>query len=141
MIILDTNVISEAMRRVPAPGVLAWLRRQSPAETFTTAITMGEILAGIALMPAGRRRDDLADGARLMLGREFAERVLPFDRGAAEAYARILATRSRSGRPIKELDAQIAGIAQAQKMAIATRNVRDFAGCGVEIVDPWSETS
>jgi predicted nucleic acid-binding protein len=137
MIILDTNVISEVMRERPAPEVLAWLERQPHGEMFTTAVTVAEILAGIALMPEGRRRDGLANGARLMFDREFAQRVLPFDRSAAETYAGILATRSRSGKPIKELDAQIVSIARTRKMKVATRNVSDFSGCGVEIINPW----
>jgi len=138
MIILDTNVFSEMMRESPAPNVVFWLRQQRADSIFITAITVAEILAGIALLPEGRRRSDLANGAWRMFNEEFVRRTLPFERTAAEAYASILAGRARIGKPMPELDAQIAAIASAHQMKVATRNVRDFVDCGIEIIDPWT---
>ena len=106
-------------------------------ELFVTAVTEAEIRTGIAFLPEGGRRRGLADAAERTLGGLFAGRVLPFDSGAARAYADIAATRRAAGRPISQLDCQIAAIASSRGMAVATRNVRDFFETGVEIIDPW----
>ncbi len=137
MTVLDTNVVSELMRDNPNPTVLAWVDDQATRELFVTAVTEAELRTGIALLPEGARRRGLTDAVERMLGGLFAGRILPFDSGAARAYADIAATRRAAGRPISQWDGQIAAIAHSRSMAVATRNVRDFSETGIEIVDPW----
>lgn len=138
MIVLDTNVLSAVMGPSPAAAVLRWMAAQSAAGLFTTALSEAEILYGVALLPKGRRRERLAAAVRLMLDEDMAGRVLPFDSDAARAYAAIAAERRRRGRPIATVDAQIAAIARSRGAAVATRNVADFADCGIDIIDPWA---
>jgi hypothetical protein len=137
MIVLDTDVLSELMRPEPDPRVLHWLGEQPAARVFTTSITQAEILHGILLLPSGRRRNALEAAARAMFDEDFAGRVLAFDRDAAPPYAAIARDRRRAGRPISHFDAQIAAIATAHRAPVATRNVPDFEGCGLEVIDPW----
>ena len=139
MIVLDTNVLSEAWRPAPSPAVMGWMRSQPAAALFTTTITEAELLYGIALLPEGKRRRSLEAVVALIFAEELAGRVLPFDSAAAREYADIAATRRRAGRPIAEADAQIAAIARSRGAAVATRNVEDFAGCGLTVVSPWKE--
>jgi hypothetical protein len=139
MIVLDTNVISELMRREPDPRVMAWIAEQPMAGVFTTTLTQAEIFYGLALLPEGRRRDDLLAAARPMFDVDLAGRVLPFDTDAALAYPEIAAGRKQDGKPISQIDAQIAAIVRSRGARLATRNVRDFANCGITIVDPWGE--
>ncbi len=141
MIVLDTNVISELMRSNPDPHVLAWLAPQPVESLFTTALTQAEILYGLALLPSGRRQDALLAAARAMFENDLAGRILPFDSEAARAYAEIAAGRRQGGHPISQIDAQIAGITRSRGARLATRNVRDFEACGVEVIDPWSAPS
>ena len=136
MIVLDTNVISEAMRPQPDRRVALWLTQQNAEELFTTAIAQAEILHGIAILPEGKRKQDLASAARRIFGL-FEGKILPFDSAAAELFAEIVAERRRIGRPIGAFDAQIAAIAHSAGMALATRNVADFDGVGVTVFDPW----
>lgn len=138
MIILDTNVLSEAVRPQPSRAVLRWLSAQPVAQLFTTTISESGILYGLALLPKGRRRDALQQAARQMFAEDFANRVLPFDSAAAQEFAAVAAERRQQGRPIATPDVQIAAIARSNGARLATRNVADFAGCGIEIVDPWS---
>jgi predicted nucleic acid-binding protein len=138
MIILDTNVISELMRSPPDTRVHRWFSGQPRSSVYTTSITKAEILYGIALMPEGRRKAALAETAERMFAGAFVSRLLPFDAAAAIRYPEVLLARRRAGRPIETLDAQIAAIAAATGAEVATRNVSDFAGCGVAIVDPWA---
>jgi predicted nucleic acid-binding protein len=136
MIIVDTNVIFEIMRRVADPLAARWWREANPSQLFTTSITEAEIFAGIEIAPDGRRRVELAVGATQIFDR-FGGRILPFDSSAARAYGSVVTIRRRMGRPIAELDAQIAAIALCRDALLATRNVGDFAGCGVRLVNPW----
>lgn len=140
MIVLDTNVISELMRREPDERVMAWIGEQPIAGVFTTTLTQAEIFYGMALLPEGRRRDALLAAARPMFAVDFAGRVLPFDTDAALAYPEIAAGRRRSGQPISQIDAQIAAIVRSRGARLATRNVSDFADCGITVVNPWGET-
>jgi toxin FitB len=141
MIVLDTNVLSELLRGVPADAVARWSQAQPAAELVTTAICQAEILYGVALLPAGRRRETLARAVAMIFDRTFAGRVLPFDSAAAPIYADIVASRRLRGRPIGQSDAQIAAVAVAHGAALATRNIADFADCGVTVIDPWSPVS
>jgi predicted nucleic acid-binding protein len=138
MIVLDTNVLSELMRPKPSPAVVGWVASQPSSSLHTTSITQAEILHGILLLPAGRRRVALEAAALAMFAEDFADRILGFGSDAAAPYARMAADRRRAGRPISHFDAQIAAIAATAGAAIATRNVADFAGLGLKVVDPWS---
>jgi toxin FitB len=138
MILLDTNVLSELMRPRPNPAVVAWVDAHS-VEACISAITIAEIGLGIALLPQGQRREALASAARRMFVEDFAGRCLAFDATAAERYTEVVAERRGRGRPITTQDAQIAAIALANGMALATRNSGDFEEItGLPLVDPWS---
>jgi len=137
MFVLDTNVLSEVFRPRPSQQVLEWLDAKPRELLFATVISEAEMLRGIALLPAGRRRSMLDEATRLLFTEDFEGRVLPFDRAAASAYAMIGAERQRIGRRIAPLDAQIAAIARAHGASVTTRNVTDFTDCGIEVVDPW----
>lgn len=137
MVILDTNVVSEFMRRHPEPAVVAWLNARPPHDLFVTAVTEAEVRTGIAFLPAGRRRRHLVRAADRAFNELFEDRVLPFEREAARAYASIAAERRRAGRPISQIDCQIAAIARSMHASVATRNVRDFDGAGIPVLDPW----
>ncbi len=139
MIVLDTNLLSELMRARPDERVMTWFADQPPAGLFTTTLTQAEIFFGIALLPEGRRRDDLMAAALPMFDVDLAGRVLAFDGDAATAYPAIAAGRKLASRPISEIDAQIAAIVRSRGARLATRNHLDFAGCGIEIINPWGE--
>lgn len=136
MIVLDTNVISELMRSEPNPGMLAWLDAQRRRDLCTTAITVAEIAAGIAVLPAGARRDSLENVAARLF-REFNGRIIPFTTNAAPRYGAVINSRAKIGRPISTADAEIAAIAIRADAVIATRNVRDFEGTGARVLNPW----
>jgi len=137
VIILDTNVLSEAFKPQPAESVLGWLATQAPSAVFTTTITLAEILNGIETLPPGRRRIRLSAAVEAMFRDQFEGRILAFDEDAARQYSRIAATRARVGRPISQFDAMIAAIARLHRAAVATRDTADFEHCGVETIDPW----
>ncbi|MHB1013766.1 MAG: PIN domain-containing protein [Desulfurivibrionaceae bacterium] len=138
MILLDTNVLSELMRVAPEPRVLAWLDQRPATDFWVSAITVAEIGLGIALLPDGRRRAALASLAAQMFQEDFAGRCLPFDQEAARLYAEVVASCTRLGRPISVEDAQIAAIALANRLTLATRNTRDFEEVsGLALFDPW----
>lgn len=137
MIVLDTNVLSEVLRPAPAPRVMDWLSRQVSTSLFVTTVTQAEILFGIAILDPGRRRDDLQSAAMAMFAEDFAGRIVGFDVDAAPVFAAIAAERRQLGRPISQFDAQIAAIARSRGAALATRNIRDFEACDIELIDPW----
>lgn len=138
MILLDTNVLSELMRAKPDPKVLAWVDAQPVSELVICAITVAEILYGIARMPDGKRKQGLLDLAATMFDEDFAGNILPFDADAAVHYAEIAAQSEARGRGVEMADAQIAAIGRLHEAVIATRNIRHFESLGVELVDPWS---
>lgn len=136
MIILDTNVTSELMRAQPEPAVMAWLAAQLATELFSTVITVAEISYGLERLPRGRRRRSLEQSYQsLFLG--MADHILPFDVDASLLYGPLVAAKERVGTVIDPMDAQIACIAACRGAMIATRNERDFADCGVQLVNPW----
>jgi toxin FitB len=137
VIVLDTNVISELTRQAPEPGVISWLDSLPADEVGTTAVTAAELLYGVARMPAGRRKTELAAAVLGLLGDDFRDRVLPFDEHCASRYADIVCGREALGRPIGVADAQIAAICRTAEAALATRNTDDFAGAGIELINPW----
>ena len=138
MILLDTNVISEMMRTEPAQIVLDWFGKHDAADLFISAVTEAELRTGVAILPDGQRRDRLQLAINGMIDQDFQSRVLPFDSPAARSYAEIAAARRAKGKPIMEADCQIAAIACACGAAIATRNVKDFEGCGISVINPWN---
>ncbi|MCO6442365.1 MAG: type II toxin-antitoxin system VapC family toxin [Nitrococcus mobilis] len=138
MIVLDSNVLSELMRPVPCREVLNWVDAHDPASLLITAITMAEILYGIARLPEGDRKSALLDTAMAMFEEDFAERILAFEEHAAAHYAELVTQREQAGRPISMADARIAAICLSHETALATRNSKDFADLGLPLIDPWS---
>jgi predicted nucleic acid-binding protein len=138
MIVLDTNVVSEALRPLPEPCVLNWLANQPRASLFTTTVTRGEVLYGIQLLSDGKRRRGLWDAAKKIFSEDFAGQVLSFDSDAADMYAEIAASRRMTGKPISQFDAMIVAMARSRGAILATRNLKDFEDCGVDVVDPWT---
>jgi len=139
MIVLDTNVVSEILRPAAEPRVLEWLEEQPASSVFTTVVTQGEILYGIRLLPDGNRRTKLWMAAEEIFGTDFEGRVLSFDSESATHYAEIGSSRRTAGRPISQFDAIIAAITRSHGATLATRNVRDFEGCAIEVLNPWNE--
>jgi predicted nucleic acid-binding protein len=139
VIVLDTNVLSEIVKPYPSNAVQRWLKTQQPADVFTTSITQAEILYGIELLPSGKRRALLSTGIEKIFAEEFPGKILPFDEDAARRFSTIMASRDASGRRISQFDGMIAAIALSHRAAVATRNAADFEGCGVHIINPWSE--
>lgn len=137
MIVLDTNVLSESLRPRPSDLVKGWMATQPAALLYTTAINQAEILYGVALLPSGRRKLALEETVAAIFAEDFLGRVLPFDTAAARSFAEIAAARRRSGHPISDTDAQVAAIAHSRGAAVATRNVEDFANCGIAVISPW----
>lgn len=137
MIVLDTNVVSEMFKPALAPAVAAWVASQRAHELFLCAPVMAELRYGVVNLPPGRKRDDIAQRYD-RLRQEFRSRIFGFDLKAAEAFAEIIVARTESGAPIQTMDAQIAAIAQTRNAALATRNLKDFQGCGVALIDPWA---
>lgn len=141
MIVLDTNVLSELMRPEPEPAVVAWMDRQDPSTLFLTAITVAEILYGIARLPGGKRKASLRELGAAVLDEDFAGRILSFDETAAVCYADVVCERQRSGRPISMADAQIAAICRTLKgVTLATRNTLDFEDIGLDLTNPWTDS-
>lgn len=138
MIVLDTNVLSEFMRVEPAIRVLTWVDAQPAMDLAISAVTVAEILHGIARLPSGKRKQKLEAHAMAMFEEDFAGRILPFDAHAAVEYAILVADCEAMGRAVSMADAQIAAICRAHGASIATRNVKDFESSGVEIIDPWT---
>jgi toxin FitB len=136
VIILDTNVTSELMRARPDSSVIAWFEAQPPSDLFSTVATIAEISYGLERLPRGRRRKSLEEAYEsIFIG--MADHILPFDVEAALLYGPLLAGRERAGTAMDPLDAQIVCIAACRGAAIATRNERDFADCGVRLMNPW----
>jgi toxin FitB len=138
MIILDTNVLSEAFKLSPSDAVLRWLADQEPLSVYITAITQAEVLCGVEMLPAGKRRAKLSTAIERVFAEEFNGRILPFDEEAARAYPKIVAGRDALGRPISQFDAMIAAIVRSRRAVLATRNTSDFVHCGVRIINPWT---
>ena len=137
MIILDTNVVSEPLKPAPAQAVLDWLDRQVPETLYLTAVSLAELLAGIEALPQGRRRLELEQAVTRQILPLFEGRILPFDAKAAEAFGKVRAGAQAVGNTIGFADGAIAAVAAAKGFVLATRNVRDFRGGGVELINPW----
>ena len=137
MIVLDTNILSELMKQSPEKAVTDWMVRQDAEELCTTAICQAEILAGITVLPDGKRKRDLERGASNVFSNVLAGKVLPFGSDAALHFANVIARRRTVGLPIEAPDAMIAAIALAHGASVATRNIPDFINCGVVLHNPW----
>ena len=136
MYVMETNVASELMRLSSSPAVAAWIAGRDAEKLYLTAASEAELLYGVALVPAGRRPNELEAVMLRWLDTGFAERFLPFDSRAARDCADIAAGRRSAGHPIAPVDRQIAALARCRGMAVATRNVRDFGDIDVEFVNP-----
>ncbi|GAA4675826.1 type II toxin-antitoxin system VapC family toxin [Frondihabitans cladoniiphilus] len=135
MIVLDTNVLSEPMRRDPEKRVVAWLDSQVD-DLRVTAVSVGELLVGVRALPPGKRRDQLmASVERILLA--YRDQVLDYDADAAHAYAEFQETSRSSGRALSVEDGMIAAICHTRKARLATRNTKDFEGLGIDVVNPW----
>ncbi len=136
MIVLDTNVLSEPLKQQPNEHVLAWLTSLEE-EAGVTAISVGELLTGVRALPAGRRRTGLLETIESTL-MAFRGAVLAYDEAAARDYARLQESRRGAGRPLAVEDGMIAAICVARGRTLATRNTSDFAGLGLDLIDPWA---
>lgn len=139
MYILDTNVVSEFIKPRPEPRVMSWLASNRREVLLLPCAVIAELLFGIERMPTGKRRDALREFAEAFIAGGGEEGVLSFSEKEARAYARIGAHRQRIGRPISQLDAQIAATASVRDLPVVTRNVRDFADCGIDVINPWRD--
>jgi hypothetical protein len=138
MIILDTCVVSEPMKPRPDPNVVAWLDRQTAESLYLTATSLSELLVGIVVLPAGRKRQGLSAALSELMLRLFGARILPFDRLAAEEFARLV-TRAKTARfTLPVSDGQIAAISSVHGFTVATRDVDRFIAAGIPIVNPWN---
>ncbi len=137
MLMLDTNMLSVMMSTEPVRKVADWIIEQPSEELFTAAVCQAEILSGIAILPVGRRRADLELAAHAMFTDDFQGRVLPFDGEAAAAYAEVFAARRKAGRPSGTVALMLAAVARVRGASIVTRNVADFEGVGLTIINPW----
>jgi toxin FitB len=138
MIVLDSNVVSELMKSTPDTGVTNWLTACPGDQLATTSITVAEIGAGIEVMPQGARKRGLQALWFQLLADGFGDRVYSFDRDAATVYGELFALRRRAGKPGSPFDLQIVSIARTRGCSVATRNVKHFEDCGVEVINPWS---
>jgi toxin FitB len=138
MYLLDTNVISEAMRPNPEARVLSWLTETNPELVFLSVIVKAELLFGIEILEPGKRRTFYANYVRDFFGRCPESNLLDFQSGEAALFATIATRRRIIGRPMMEMDALIAATAAARGLTVVTRNVRDFEDCGVALLDPWN---
>jgi toxin FitB len=137
MIILDTNLVCEPLKPKPHAAVLAWLDRQAPETLYLTTITLAELQAGIEILPGGKRRKELQDVTNELVA-QFEGRILTFDQDSATAFGRVVAGTQAAGNPIHFGDGAIAAIAMRRNFALATRNVRDYKGAGIELINPWN---
>lgn len=137
MIILDTNVVSELMKRTSDVSVRTWARRQRPDEFVTTSITVMELYAGVEKLRPGKRQRELRDDVAWVLGELLQNRILNFDARAAHETAVWHARLRRAGRTMQVTDSQIAGIAISRRVPIATRDIEDFSAIAVKLIDPW----
>ncbi len=138
MILLDTNVMSEPLSPAPEPRVIEWIDAQAMETLFLSAITVAELRAGVALLPAGKRRTGLQENFEKRVLPLFAGRVLPFDLTSTHAYAALMAKARGAGLAVATTDGYIAAIAAANGFAVATRNSRPFEAAGVTVINPWA---
>lgn len=137
MILLDTNVVSEPLRPTPEARVIEWIDAQPLETVYLSAMTVAELRAGVALLPAGKRRSHLHEQLEKRVLPLFAGRVLPFDLACTHAYAELLARVRKAGGGIETADACIAAVAATNRFTVATRNTSPFQMAGVSVINPW----
>ena len=137
MILLDTNVVSEPLRAAPDERVITWIDAQPLETLFLSAITVAELRAGVALLPAGKRRSGLQEGLEKRVLPLFAGRVLPFDLACTQAYAELLTKARAAGLAVATADGYIAAIAATNGFAVASRDTGPFEAAGVAVINPW----
>ncbi len=140
MIVLDTNVVSEAMKATPNPVVLAWLDEQAAETLYLSSVTLAELLFGIGVLPAGRRKEALTQMLDGLLAL-FEDRVLAFDTAAARRYADLAVTARAAGKGFPTPDGYIAAIAKARGFTVATRDVAPFKAASLNVINPWEAMS
>ncbi len=140
MILLDTNVVSAAMRPDSHATVLEWLSAREASGFFVSAITIAEIYYGLCCLPEGKKRRNLEGSFRRFIDQGFYSRILDFDLEAGRAYGELMSHRKMIGRPMSIADGQIAAIASIHRLTLATRNTKDFRECGLQLVDPFEES-
>jgi len=138
MILLDTNVISEPLRRAPEARVINWLDAQSLETLYLSTITVAELRFGVANLPVGKRRNELQSGLESQILPLFSGRVRPFDMDCTTAYAKLMANAKSTGFAIAAADGYIAAIAATNRFSVATRDVSPFQAAGVKVINPWS---
>lgn len=136
MIVLDTNVVSEAMKAAPNPAVLAWLDEQAAETLYLSSVTLAELLFGMGALPAGRRKDALAQTLDGLL-RLFENRILAFDTDAARNYGELAVKARAAGKGFPTPDGYIAAIAAVRGFTVATRDVAPFQAVGLDVINPW----
>jgi predicted nucleic acid-binding protein len=136
-LLLDTNVLSEVTKPSPDANVLGWLDRLDEDRTFISVVSIAEIRRGVALMDEGRRRDSLTEWLARELPQRFEQRVLPVDEAVALAWGDLLGVAKRRGRGLSSMDGLIGATAIAQSLTLATRNIKDFDGFGIDLYNPW----
>ena len=137
MIVLDTNVLSDTMRPVPSPAVVAWLNRQDIRTLYITAVSLAELRFGIARLDDGRKKADLSKRLDLMLAQVFEGRILPFTAATAQIFADGMAAARRNGNAVGFQDGMIAASVAASGFFIATRDTSPFEAMGVSVLNPW----
>lgn len=137
MILLDTNVVSEPLRPAPDARVTVWIDAQALETLFLSAITVAELRAGLALLPAGKRRTGSQESLETGVLPLFSGRVLPFDLGCTRAYAELVAKARAAGLAIASADGYIAAIAATNGLTVATRDTSPFEAAGVAVINPW----
>lgn len=137
MIVLDTNVVSEPMKPKREERVLEWLDKQASETLYLTTVSFAELLAGVAILPDGKRKFGLQSGLAALIGHIFGPRILAFDYTAAEQYSQIVARMRKAGAGISVADCQIASIALAHGFVVATRDAEPFRAAGVQVTNPW----
>lgn len=140
MIVLDTNMVSETLKPRPDSAVLAWLDAQLAETLYLSSVTVAELLFGVAVLPAGKRRDRLAAAVDGLVGL-YQGRILPFDVEAARSYAALAATARSRARGFPIPDGYIAATAASRNFIVASRDASAFAACGLQAINPWATTS
>lgn len=138
MIVLDTNVVSEAMKPAPDPGVMSWLTSVPMSSVRLTVVTVAELLKGVFQLPEGHRRDAVQEHVEIVLA-AYNGKLLDVDARTAPYFADIVTKRDREGRPIGVMDAWIAAVCRLHDVPLVTRNVKDFEGTGIAVINPWSQ--
>lgn len=139
MIILDTNIVSEMMKTDPSTAVLQWMDQQEAIQLFITTITIAEISYGLHALPDSNRRKYLEDAFNRAIMNAFKHRILPFEESSAHIYGKIMGHRKKLGRPLSIPDGQIASITLSQGFSLATRNIRDFSHCDIDLMNPFEQ--